>query len=100
MCVVRSCYLGWGYSPHILRYIMVAAFDADRRRRKRIFDIFVVQSTPEFRLYMQAYDFGTAPELTPPDPYDLVNISVCRWKWLLLHYYVTLKRFASEQNDC
>jgi hypothetical protein len=79
---------------------MVAAFDADRRRRKRIFDILVMQSTPAFRFYIQAYNFGTAPELTTPDPYDLVNISVRRWKWLLLQYHVALKRFASEQSDC
>ena len=79
---------------------MVAAFDVDRRRRKRIFDILIMLSTPAFRLYIQAYDFGTAPELTPPDPYDLVNISVRRWKWLLLQYHVALKRFASEQSDC
>ena len=79
---------------------MVAAFDADRRRRKRIFDILVLQSTPAFRFYIQAYNFGTAPELTTPDPYDLVNISVRRWKWLLLQYHVALTRFASEQSDC
>ena len=98
--VVRNCYLGLGYLPLILRRVMAAAFDADRRRRKRIFDILVVQSTPSFRFYIQAYDFGAAPELTPPDPYDLVNISVRRWKWLLLQYHNALKRFASEQGDC
>ena len=59
---------------------MVAAFNADRRGRKRIFDILVLQSTPAFRFYIQGYDFGTAPELAPPDPYDLVNISAHLWK--------------------
>ena len=79
---------------------MVAAFNADRRGRKRIFDILVLQSTPAFRFYIQGYDFGTAPELAPPDPYDLVNISVRRWKWLLLQCHIALKRVASEQSDC
>ena len=79
---------------------MVAAFGADRRRRKRILDILVVQPTPSFRFYIQACDFGAASELTPPDPYDLVNTSVRRWKWLLLQYHIALKIFASEQRDC
>ena len=77
---------------------MVLHFDADRRRQKRIFNIFVVQSTPSFRVYIQEYDFGAAPELTPPDPYDLANISVRRWKWLMMQYDHALKRFACEQN--
>ena len=95
---VRNCHLGLGYSPPTTRYIMAPSFDADRRRQKRIFSLLVVQSTPSFRFYIQAYDFGAAPELTPPDPYDLANTSVRRWKWLLRHYDKALKTFASEQN--
>ena len=77
---------------------MAPTFDAERRRRKRIFSLLVVQSTPEFTFYIQEYDLGAAPELAPPDPYDLTNISVRRWKWLLLQYRNELKRFASEQT--
>ena len=93
-----NCYVGSGYFPLTMRYIMAPAFDAERRRRKRIFSLFVVQSTPSFRVYIQAYDCGAAPELIPPDPYDLANTSVRRWKWLLRHYDKALKTFASEQN--
>ena len=95
---VRNRHLGLGYSPPTTRYIMAPSFDVDRRRQKRIFSLLVVQSTPSFRFYIQAYDFGAVPELTPPDPYDLANISVRRWKWLLRHYDKALKTFASEQN--
>ena len=79
---------------------MPTVFDADRRRRKRIFSLLVVQSTPEFTFYIQEFDLGAAPELAPPDPYDLTNISVRRWKWLMQQYHKALKRFASEQDAC
>ena len=87
-----------GLSPSTLRCIMAPSFDADGRRRKRIFSLLVLQSTPEFRFYIQEYDFGAAPELIPPDPYDLANISVRRWKWLLLQYHNALKELFADQN--
>ena len=76
---------------------MPLAFDTDRRMRKRMFSLLVVQSTPAFTRYTQEVDFGAAPELMPPDPYDL-DISVRRWKWLLSRYDKGLKQIASEPN--
>jgi hypothetical protein len=61
---------------------MTQSFDVERRRRKRIFNLLAAQSSPAFRLYIKEYDFGLAPDLDPPDPWD-VNISVRRWNWLV-----------------
>ena len=77
---------------------MAPSFDADGRRRKRIFSLLVVQSTPAFRFYIQDYDFGVAPELIPPDPYDLANISVRRWKWLMREYDQAVKQIVVAQQ--
>ena len=77
---------------------MTSLFDAEQRRRKRMFNLLVVQSTPAFRLYMQECDFGLAPDLDPPDPWD-VNISVRRWNWPMRQYDQAVKQFVAQQ-DC
>ena len=76
---------------------MAQSFDVERRRQKRIFSILVVQSTPAFRLYMQECDFGVAPDLDSPDPWDL-NISVRRWNWLMRQYDQAVKQFVAQQD--
>jgi hypothetical protein len=74
---------------------MTSLFDAEQRRRKRMFNLLVVQSTPAFRLYMLEYEFGAAPEFDPPDPWDL-NISVRRWSWLMRQYDQAVKRYVAQ----
>ena len=76
---------------------MAPSFDVEQRMRKRIFNLLVVQSTPAFRLYMQECEFGAAPELVPPDPWDL-NISVRRWKWLMREYDQAVKQIVVAQQ--
>ena len=85
--------------PATLRDTMAPSFDVERRRRKRIFNLLVVQSTPAFRLYMQECDSGAAPDLDPPDPWDS-NISVRRWNWLMRQYDQAIKRFAANRVGC
>ena len=75
---------------------MAPSFDVERRRRKRIFNLLVVQSTPAFRLYMQECDSGAAPDLDPPDPWDL-NIPVRRWKWLMRQYDQAVKQYVAQR---
>ena len=100
---VRSWLLGLSWllllPPRMLRDTMAPPFDVERRRRKRIFNLLVVQSTPAFRLYMQECNFGSAPYLDPPDAWDL-NISVRRWKWLMRQYDQAIKRFAANCTGC
>ena len=83
--------------PAALRDTMTPSFDVEQRMRKRIFNLLVVQSTPAFRLYMQECEFGAAPELVPPDPWDL-NISVRRWKWLMREYDQAVKQIVVAQQ--
>jgi len=64
-----------------------------------MFNLLVVQSTPAFKLYMQQWDFGAAPDLNPPDAWDL-NISVRHWKWLMRQYDQAIKRFAANRVGC
>ena len=78
---------------------MLPTFDIDKRLRKRIFSLLVVQSTPAFIRYTQQVNYGAAPELVPPDPYD-VDISVRRWKWLLSQYDKGIERIAFESHAC
>ena len=76
---------------------MVQSFDVERRRRKRIFNILIVQSTPAFMLYKQDCDFGAAPDLEPPDPWDL-NISVRHWKWRMRQYDQAVKHHVAQRG--
>ena len=85
--------------PATLRDTMAQSFDVEQRRRKRIFSLLVVQSTPAFKLYMQEWDFGAASDLNPPDAWDL-NISVHRWKRLMREYDQAIKRFAANRVGC
>jgi hypothetical protein len=87
------------FPPATLRHTMAQSFDVERRRRKRIFNLLVVQSTPAFRLYMQECDSGAAPDLDPPDPWDS-SISVRRWNWLMRQYDQAIKRFAANRVGC
>ena len=76
---------------------MASSFDVDRRMRKRIVNILAVQSTPAFMLYKQDCDFGAAPYLDPPDPWDL-SIPVRRWKWLMRQYDQAVKLHMAERS--
>ena len=78
---------------------MKVPYDTEQRLRRRILNIVAAQSTPAFLFYMQAVDSGAAPELIPPDPYDL-DISVRQWKRLVIQYHKELKKVASERNSC
>ena len=46
---------------------------------------------------MQECDFGVAPDLDPPDPWDL-NISVRRWNCLMRQYDQAVKQFVAQQD--
>ena len=77
---------------------MAQLVDLERRRQKRIFSLLVVQSTPAFRRYTQECDFGVAPDLDAPDPWDL-NISVRRWNWLMRQYDQAVKQIVAQQDS-
>ena len=46
---------------------------------------------------MQECDFGVAPDLDPPDPWDW-NISVRRWNRLMRQCVQAVKQFVAQQD--
>ena len=69
------------------------------RMQKRMFNLLVVQSSPEWSSYIQEYDLRLSDELKPPDPYDM-TISVRQWKWRMRQYVQALKAHVENDGMC
>ena len=46
-------------------------FDVEQRTRKRIYNIWVVESSPAYIHYIEEDGFGSVDDLYVPDPFDV-----------------------------
>ena len=73
-------------------------FDVEQRTRKRIYNIWVVESSTSYMRYSQEVGFGSVEEVNAPDPFD-VSISTRRWKWLMHEYDQAIKQVLMNHDD-
>ena len=84
------------YSPTLCQ-MMAPSCDVERRIQKRIYNIWVVESSAAYMRYLEGYSFGSVKDFYAPDPFD-VSISCRRWKWLMREYDQTIKQVSMKHD--